>query len=75
MLKFEKNELDPDKFVQNKKVSDNFAINFFFGKFCDCNEFTEITDRCTECTEILEQTEEGIKWMQIGLILRAYSEI
>jgi hypothetical protein len=46
VFSFAKAELDPDKFVESKRVSDEFMINMIFGAFCECTPYTEVESRC-----------------------------
>lgn len=43
---FDKAHLDPDKFVEHKKVHENFSITLAFNALCDCTPMTELDQRC-----------------------------
>ena len=43
---FDKANLDPDKFVEHKKVHENFSLTLAFQANCDCTTMTELDQRC-----------------------------
>lgn len=63
-----KQELDPDAFRDNKKVSDKFGVILEFVRFCLCNSVLTVNERCEECKRMLEPGEIE-KWDNISSIL------
>lgn len=66
---FNKQEVDPDKFKDNKQVSEDFSIFIEFDKKkCDCLSTLLISQRCEICNSTLEFNEKQ-KWVNIQHIL------
>ena len=55
---FNKYELDPDAFQNNKKVSDGFAVFLEFMPVCKCASSMPISERCELCLLQLNSREK-----------------
>lgn len=66
---FNKHELDPDSFRENKSVSEDFSVFVEFDKKkCECLSNLLISDRCEGCDVFFDPLERQ-KWLNIQNIL------
>ena len=69
-LVLKKQELDPDNFKGNKKVSDEFSVILDFeDRKCNCTSVLSVNQRCQDCIEMMMKWNECEKWMEIQRIL------
>lgn len=65
---FEKEQLDPDNFRNNRKVSSEFKIVLETTNVCNCTSFMLLQDRCNLC-RLKTEPIEAAKWNDIHNIL------
>ena len=73
-LVFTKKELDPDNFIHNHNVSDNFEIILKFNKVCYCEAQMDFSERCVFCKRYVNP-EEQEKWVVIKDLLKERLEL
>lgn len=61
---FNKDDLDPDIFVDNPRVSSAFSITLVFENICSCNAGMKLEDRCELCRQAISSGEVN-KWEAI----------
>jgi phosphatidylinositol-3,4,5-trisphosphate 3-phosphatase and dual-specificity protein phosphatase PTEN len=67
-LMFKKDEIDPDNFKNDKRVSDSFFVFIVFQPLCKCTNDIDISLRCSFCKQNLS-FEEVQKWNSIKNII------
>ena len=75
VIRFSKSDLDPDIFVENTKVHDQFSINLHVRRGCECDTTTPIIARCPNCLEVLSSTGDDFRWTDIHRILAEYDQL
>ena len=65
----DKSELDPDKFVKDRRASEEFEVVLSFKRLCGCGSDLEFNERCVFCKVNLDHGEVD-KWFRIKEILK-----